>query len=83
MMFHVEQSKKNLHCETKDYLVSGQNFRIYLDKNGIIGKTAPAPKRLEMNKYYQSRDYYPHSLNKKNYQLSFIIFPEYLCIKKN
>ena len=65
MMFHVEQNKKNLHCETKDYLVSGQNFRIYLDKNGIIGKTAPAPKRLEMNKYYQSRDYYPHSLNKK------------------
>ena len=39
-MFHVEQNKKNLHCETKDYLVSGQNFRIYLDKNGIIGKTA-------------------------------------------
>ncbi len=65
MMFHVEQNKKNLHCETKDYLVSGQRFRIYLDKNGIIGKTVPVPKRLEMYKYYQSRDYYPHSLNKK------------------
>ncbi len=67
MTFHVEQNKKNLHCETKDYLVSGQNFKIYLDENSIIGKTFPVPKREEMHKYYQSREYYPHSLNKKSF----------------
>ncbi len=66
MTFHVEQNKKNLHCETKDYLVSGQSFKIYLDKNRIIGKTFPFPKREEMHKFYQSMEYYPHSLNKKS-----------------
>lgn len=66
MMFHVEQNKKNLHCETKDYLVTGERFKVYLDQNNIIGKTHPVPQKEEMGKYYESEDYYPHSLNKKN-----------------
>ena len=66
MMFHVEQNKKNLHCETKDYLVTGEKFKVYLDQNNIIGKTHPVPQKEEMNKYYESEDYYPHSLNNKN-----------------
>ena len=32
MMFHVEQNKKNLHCETKDYLVTGEKFKVYMDQ---------------------------------------------------
>ena len=66
MMFHVEQNKKNLHCETKDYLVTGEKFKVYMDQNNIIGKTHPVPQKEEMHKYYESEDYYPHSLNKKN-----------------
>jgi len=66
MMFHVEQNKKNLHCETKDYLVTGEKFKVYLDQNNIIGKTHPAPQKEEMDKYYESENYHPHSLNKKN-----------------
>ena len=66
-MFHVEQNKKNLHCETKDYLVTGERFRVYLDENKIIGKTIPVPKKAEMYKYYDSNQYLPHSLNKKNF----------------
>ena len=56
MMFHVEQNKKNLHCETKDYLVTGEKFKVYLDQNNIIGKTHPVPQKEEMNKYYESAD---------------------------
>ena len=65
MMFHVEQNKKNLHCETKDYLVTGKKFKVYLDQNNTIGKTYPVPQKDEMGKYYESEGYYPHSLNKK------------------
>ena len=78
MMFHVEQNKKNLHCETKDYLVTGEKFKVYLDQNNIIGKTYPVPQKEEMDKYYESEDYYPHSLNKKNL-LTFL----YTIIRKH
>ena len=66
MMFHVEQNTKDLHCEAQDYLVTGEKFKVYLDENKIIGKTIPFPKKEEMRKYYNSEEYYPHSLNKRN-----------------
>ena len=83
MMFHVEQNKKNFHCETKDYLVTGENFKVYLDPNNIIGKTHPVPKKEEMGKYYESERYYPHSLNKKNL-LTFLytIIRKYMHLKR-
>ena len=65
-MFHVEQNNKDLHCDSKDYLVTGESFKVYLDENKIIGKTIPAPKKGEMFKYYDSNQYLPHSYNKKN-----------------
>ena len=65
-MFHVEQNNKNLHCDSKDYLVTGESFKVYLDENKIIGKTIPVPKKTEMIKYYDSNQYLPHFLNKKN-----------------
>ena len=65
-MFHVEQNKKNLHCETKDYLVTGEIFQVYLDEKKTIGKTIPEPKKEEMYKYYASNQYLPHILNKNN-----------------
>ena len=67
MMFHVEQNKKKLHCETKDYLVTGEKFKVYLDQNNIIGKTFPVPLKGEMHKYYESKEYHPHSLNKSTF----------------
>lgn len=83
MMFHVKQNKKNLLCETKDYLVTGESFKVYLDQNNIIGKTHPVPQIEEMDKYYESEDYYPHSLNKKNL-LTFLykIIRKYMRLKK-
>ena len=66
-MFHVEQNNKNLHCDSKDYLVTGESFKVYLDENKIIGKTIPVPKKTEMIKYYDSNQYLPHFLNKKNF----------------
>ena len=83
MMFHVEQNKKKLHCETKDYLVTGEKFKVYLDQNNVIGKTYPVPQKEEMDKYYQSEVYYPHSLNKKNL-LTFLytITRRYMHLKR-
>ena len=83
MMFHVKQNKKNLLCETKDYLVTGERFKVYLDQNNIIGKTHPVPQTEEMGKYYESEDYYPHSLNKKNL-LTFLykIIRKYMRLKR-
>ena len=66
MMFHVEQNEKNLLYETRDHLATGEIFKIFLDENKIIGKTIPVPKRGEMYKYYTSKNYHPHSLNKRN-----------------
>ena len=65
-MFHVKQNKKNLHCETQDYLVTGEVFQVYLDEKKIIGKTIPVPKKEEMYKYYDSNQYLPHFSNKNN-----------------
>ena len=83
MMFHVKQNKKNLLCETKDYLVTGERFKVYLDQNNIIGKTHPVPQIEEMDKYYESEDYYPHSLNKKSL-LTFLykIIRKHMRLKK-
>ncbi len=83
MMFHVEQNKKNFHCETKDYLVTGEKFKVYMDQNNIIGRTHPIPKKEEMDKYYESEDYYPHSLKKKNL-LTFLyaISRKYMHLKR-
>jgi len=82
-MFHVEQNKKKLHCETKDYLVTGEKFKVYLDQNNVIGKTYPVPQKEEMDKYYESEVYYPHSLNKKNL-LTFLytITRRYMHLKR-
>ena len=70
-MFHVEQKDKTLLYETRDHLATGEVFKIFLDENKIIGKTIPVPKRREMYKYYDTKNYYPHSLNKRN-ALTFI-----------
>ena len=64
-MFHVEHNQENLHCAAKDYLVTGESFQVYLDKNKTIGQTFPIPKKAEMNKYYNSKEYSPHYLNKR------------------
>ena len=83
MMFHVEQNSKNLYCETKDYLVTGERFKIYLDKNNIVGKTFPVPKKKEMSKYYDSEENRPHSLNKKTFfGLLYDVSRKYMHMKK-
>ena len=82
-MFHVEQNKKNLHCDTKDYLVTGETFQVYLDEKKIIGKTIPVPKKEEMYKYYDSNQYLPHYLNKKNLTTSlYSLVKKYMHRKK-
>ena len=71
MMFHVKQNKKKFLCETKDYLATGERFKVFLDDKEVVGKTIPVPKKAEMYKYYKSEGYLPHSLNKKNF-LTFV-----------
>jgi 2-polyprenyl-3-methyl-5-hydroxy-6-metoxy-1,4-benzoquinol methylase len=77
-MFHVEHNQENLHCASKDYLVTGESFQVYLDKNKTIGQTFPFPKKVEMNKYYNSKEYSPHHLNKRT-----LLGNLYLIVRKH
>ena len=45
MMFHVKQNKKKFLCETKDYLATGERFKVFLDDKEVVGKTIPVPKK--------------------------------------
>ena len=77
-MFHVEQNQDTLHCAAKDYLVTGESFQVYLDKNKIIGQTFPFPQKLEMKKYYNSKEYSPLYLNKRT-----LLGNLYLTVRKH
>ena len=82
-MFHVEQNENTFLCETRDYLATGETFKIFLDENKIIGKTSPFPKKEEMDKYYESEDYYPHTITKKTIISSlYAIARKYMHRKK-
>jgi len=48
----------------KDYLVSDENFKLYADEKWDMLFTLPIPENLE--KYYQSGDYKPHSHHSKS-----------------
>ena len=81
MMFHVKQNKKKFLCETKDYLATGERFKVFLDDKEVVGKTIPVPKKAEMYKYYKSEGYLPHSLNKKNF-LTFVYSATRKCMHR-
>ena len=62
-MFHVEQDK--IYIETKDYLFSNEKFQII--NTGLKGllKTTPQPRKENIKKYYNTKEYASHNSDKK------------------
>ncbi len=46
----------NKIINTKDYLVTGESFKISLDEQTGVLKTTPTPNPETLKKYYESRD---------------------------
>lgn len=72
----MEKEKKDLEekvqLECRDFLVSGEKFKLISDDNSEILRTWPVPENLEF--YYQSKDYISHTdsskgITEKIYQL--------------
>jgi len=60
-MFHVEpNSKKRLLASPKDHLVSGESFRVMLDRSTQIAQTSPFPSLEQLPAYYQHQAYISH-----------------------
>lgn len=65
-MFHVEQKEnEQILAETKDYLVTGERFKVLLSPYTKIAYTHPKPNVAEIDRYYASENYISHG-NKKN-----------------
>ena len=57
---------------TRDYVVSGENFEIIECNECEVRLTTPVPEPDEMDRYYESDKYYPHSSG--GFSLSDIIY---------
>ena len=51
----------NKIIKTKDYLVTGENFKVALDQRTGVLKTTPVPNPESLKKYYQTKQYIPHT----------------------
>ncbi|TCK67828.1 methyltransferase family protein [Winogradskyella wandonensis] len=55
-----------IFLEVKDHSVSGEQFKLVLDKYEDILETSPQPSAENLPKYYQSEDYISHTDTKRN-----------------
>ncbi|MDB2702409.1 class I SAM-dependent methyltransferase [Flavobacteriaceae bacterium] len=53
-------SKKRLLASPKDHLVSGDSFRVMLDRSTQIAQTSPFPSLEQLPAYYQHQAYISH-----------------------
>lgn len=56
---------KNIVITVKDFLVSGESFKLIMDKERDILITTPQPSATSLPSYYQSEDYISHTDKKK------------------
>lgn len=71
------QNHDSTYLSVKDYLVSGESFKLIYDKNLDLLKTEPQPNEENLYKYYESEDYISHTDEKRG-MLSFL----YQTVKK-
>lgn len=55
----------NTNLSVKDYLVSGETFRLVYDQNLDLLKTIPQPIEEELSRYYESQEYISHTDTKR------------------
>ncbi len=67
-MFHVEPNgRETLLATPKDELVSGERFKVLLDRDTQIAKTHPFPDENKLPFYYEHEDYISHGNTRKSF----------------
>lgn len=61
----MDKIKENSYINTKDFLVSGEEFSLVLNQEYGFLETRPQPERKDIAKYYQSEEYISHTDSKK------------------
>lgn len=74
----MKNENQSIYINTKDFLVSGEEFSLLYDLDREILLTHPQPKIESLSKYYESEEYISHTDNKKGL-VSFL----YQFIKTN
>jgi len=83
---HVSRETKpkmtNKIINTKDYLVTGESFKIALDQQTGVLKTMPAPNPESLKKYYQTQQYISYTSNPKTTLEKAYVFVRKIRIAK-
>jgi len=61
----LDKIRENSYINTKDFLVSGEEFSLVLNQEYGFLETRPQPERKDIAKYYQSEEYISHTDSKK------------------
>lgn len=61
----MDKIRENSYINTKDFLVSGEEFSLVLNQEYGFLETRPQPERKDIAKYYQSEEYISHTDSKK------------------
>ena len=67
----MDKIRENSYINTKDFLVSGEEFSLVLNQEYGFLETRPQPERKDIAKYYQSEEYISHTDSKKG-AISFL-----------
>jgi len=67
----LDKIRENSYINTKDFLVSGEEFSLVLNQEYGFLETRPQPERRNIAKYYQSEEYISHTDSKKG-AISFL-----------
>ncbi|WP_298546899.1 class I SAM-dependent methyltransferase [uncultured Aquimarina sp.] len=57
----MNKEKLDLYIECLDHTVSGENFKLYRDRDHDMLVTIPKPDENSLGKYYESEDYISHT----------------------
>ena len=73
----------NKTIKTKDYLVTGESFKISLDQRTGVLKTTPVPKPESLKKYYQTKQYMSYtSAPKTTFEKAYVFIRKIRIAKK-
>ena len=72
----------NKTISTKDYLVTGESFKISLDKHAGVLKTTPTPNPDSLKKYYQTERYTSYTSSPKTVVEKVYVFVRKIRMRK-
>ncbi len=79
----MNREESNFFLECKDHTVTGEQFKLYLDKERDMLITLPKPEIQDLEKYYQSEDYISHTDAKRSFfEKAYHIVKTYAIARK-